>query len=214
MGEQQRRRQLLSCALALPALLWASACDQDRGTSPPARPRDDLQVPPLPPPTRTAGVPPTAVRPRVTITAAPRSDPPTPSAASPPATTVAGPEVRFDSVVVRVELAQTAAERTRGLGGHAPLGADEGMLFVFPAAGRHSFWMKGMTFALDIIWIRDGQVVYVVADVPPPRPGTPDSELPIYTPPAAANYVLEVPAGFAARWGIQAGSRIVLHGVP
>ena len=150
----------------------------------------------------------------MTITAAPRSDPPTPSAASPPATTVAGPEVRFDSVVVRVELAQTAAERTRGLGGHAPLGADEGMLFVFPAAGRHSFWMKGMTFALDIIWIRDGQVVYVVADVPPPRPGTPDSELPIYTPPAAANYVLEVPAGFAARWGIQAGSRVVLHGVP
>ncbi len=117
-------------------------------------------------------------------------------------------------MVVRVELAQTAAERTRGLGGHAPLGADEGMLFVFPAAGRHSFWMKGMTFALDIIWIRDGQVVYVVADVPPPQPGTPDSELPIYTPPAAANYVLEVPAGFAARWGIQAGSRVVLHGVP
>ncbi len=117
-------------------------------------------------------------------------------------------------MVVRVELARTAEERTRGLGGHAPLGADEGMLFVFPELGRHSFWMKGMTFALDIIWIRDGQVVYVVADVPPPRPGTADSELPIYTPPATANYVLEVPAGFAARWSIQAGSRVGLHGVP
>ena len=121
--------------------------------------------------------------------------------------------MRFDAVVVRVELARTAEERTRGLGGHAPLGADEGMLFVFPELGRHSFWMKGMTFALDIIWIRDGQVVYVLPDVPPPRSGTPDSELPIYTPPAAANYVLEVPAGFAARWGIQYGSRVVLHGV-
>ena len=69
------------------------------------------------------------------VTAAPRRDPSTPSAAPPPATTTAGPEVRLDAVAVRVELAQTAAERTRGLGGHAPLGADEGMLFVFPAAG-------------------------------------------------------------------------------
>ncbi len=117
-------------------------------------------------------------------------------------------------MTVQVELARTAEERARGLGGHAPLGAEEGMLFFFPEVDRHSFWMKGMTFALDIIWIRDGQVVYVVADVPPPHPGTPDSELPVYTPPAAANYVLEVPAGFAARWGIQAGSRVVLLGVP
>ena len=147
----------------------------------------------------------------MTITAAPRSDLPTPAAAPQPA---ARPEARFDAVVVRVELARTAEERTRGLGGHAPLGADEGMLFVFPEPGRHSFWMKGMTFALDIMWIRDGQVVHVIADVPPPRSGTPDSELPIYTPPAAANYVLEVPAGFAARWNIQSGSRVVLRGVP
>ena len=178
-------------------------------TSPPV-PLPTPQAPPSPFPTRTAGVPLTAAAPRATVTAAARGDPATPTTALP----AAGPEVRFDAVIVRVELAQTAEERARGLGGHAPLGADEGMLFVFPEPGRHSFWMKGMTFALDIIWIQDEQVVYVLPDVPPPRPGTPDSELPIYTPPAAANYVLEVPAGFAARWGIQAGSRVGLHGVP
>lgn len=198
MSEQQRRRQLLRYVPALPALLWTTACDQEGKTSPP--PSSTRQAPP---PTHTTGVSP----------AAPRRAAPTPTETPLPAITVAGPEVRFDAVVVRVELAQTAAERTRGLGGHAPLGADEGMLFVFPEAGRHSFWMKGMAFALDIIWIRDGQVVHVLADVPPPRPGTADSELPLYTPPAAADYVLEVPAGFAARWGIQAGSRVVLHGV-
>lgn len=199
MGEPQRRRQFLRYAPALPALLWVTACDQERVTSQPP-PSSTRQVLPSPLPTHPTGVSPTTARPQPTITAAPQ-----------PAT---GPEVRFDSVVVRVELARTAEERTRGLGGHAPLGADEGMLFVFPEAGRHSFWMKGMTFALDIIWIGDGQVVYVVADVPPPRPDTADSELPLYTPPAAADYVLEVPAGFAARWGIQAGSRVVLRGVP
>ena len=211
MGQQQRRRRLLRHALVLPVLAWATACGQERETSPPV-PLPTPQAPPSPFPTRTAGVPPTAAAPRATITAAPRRDPPTPSAA-PPAATGVGPEVRFDAVVVRVELARTAEERTRGLGGHAPLGADEGMLFVFPEAGRHSFWMKGMTFALDIIWIRDGQVVHVLPDVPPPGPGAPDSALPIYTPPAAANYVLEVAAGFAARWGIQAGSGVVLRGV-
>lgn len=201
MGEQQRRRRFLRYAPALPVLLWVTACDQERVTSQPP-PSSTRQAPPSPLPTHTAGVSPTTARPQPTITAAP------------PAATAAGPAVHFDSVVVRVELAQTAAERARGLGGHAPLGADEGMLFVFPELGRHSFWMKGMTFALDIIWIRDGQVIHVAADVPPPRPDTADSELPIYTPPAAADYVLEVPAGFAARWGIQAGSRVVLYGVP
>ena len=201
MGEQQRRRRFLRYAPVLPALLWVIACGQERVTGPPV-PLPTPQAPPSPFPTRTAGVSPTAARPQPTITAAP------------PAATAAGPAVHFDAVAVRVELARTAAERTRGLGGHAPLGADEGMLFVFPELGRHSFWMKGMTFALDIIWIRDGQVVHVLAGVPPPRPGTPDSELPIYTPPAAANYVLEVSAGFAARWGIQAGSRVMLRGVP
>ena len=204
MGEQQRRRQLLRYAPALPVLLWVTACGQERMTSQPPL-SSTRQAPPSPLPTHPAGVSPTTARPQPTITAAP---PPAATAAA------AGPEVHFDAVTVRVELARTAEERTRGLGGHAPLGADEGMLFVFPEAGRHSFWMKGMTFTLDIIWIRDGQVVHVLADVPPPRPGTPDSELPIYTPPAAANYVLEVPAGFAARWGIQAGSRVMLRGVP
>ena len=31
-----------------------------------------------------------------------------------------------------------------------------GMLFVFPDASPRSFWMKGMRFCLDIIWIEDG----------------------------------------------------------
>ena len=116
-------------------------------------------------------------------------------------------------MTVQVEVARTIEERSRGLGGHAPLGEREGMLFIFPTPDRHSFWMKGMTFALDIIWIQQERVVHVLPSVPHHRPGTPDSALPIYTPPAAANYVLEVPAGFAAEWGIQPGSRLTLHGV-
>jgi uncharacterized membrane protein (UPF0127 family) len=128
-------------------------------------------------------------------------------------TAPAGPQVVFPAVTVRVELARTEAERARGLGGHAPLGEREGMLFIFERPGIYSFWMKGMTFPLDIMWIDDGRVVHLASDVPPPAPGTADSALPIYTPAAPARYVLEVNAGFARRFGITVGTPVELRGL-
>ncbi len=126
---------------------------------------------------------------------------------------VAGPQVVLPSVIVNVEVARTEAEREKGLGGHAPLGERDGMLFIFDQAAPYSFWMKGMTFPLDMLWIEGGKVVYVAADVPAFPPDTPDSALPIYTPSASAKYVLEVNAGFAAKYGIGVGTTVELRGV-
>ena len=180
----QQRRQVLHCALAL--LFSASSCKGNASPNSPTLPSESVEVP-------------TSAR----------------SQAAPSQTypTSGGAEVRFGSVSVQVKLARTADELARGLGGHASLGEREGMLFIFPTSERHSFWMKGMTFPLDIIWIENEQVVYVLGDVAHPPPATADPALPIYTPPAAASYVLEVPAGFAARWGIRTGSHMNLHGI-
>ena len=131
----------------------------------------------------------------------------------PAGSTAAPPQVVFPSATVSVELARTEAERGKGLGGHAPLGERDGMLFIFDQPAPHAFWMKGMTFPLDIIWLDGGRVVHVAADVPPPGPGDSDSTLPIYTPPAAARYVLEVNAGFAKRHGIGVGTRAEFRGL-
>jgi hypothetical protein len=127
--------------------------------------------------------------------------------------TPAGPQAVFPNVAVNVEVARTDAEHEKGLGGHAPLGDRDGMLFIFDQPGTVSFWMKGMTFPLDMLWINDGKVVYLARDVPSFPPSTPDNALPIYTPTSPAKYVLEVNAGFAKKYGIDAGTPVDLRGV-
>src|SRR3989344_5794286 len=59
--------------------------------------------------------------------------------------------IQVGSVVVHVEVASTSAEREKGLSGHMPLGASEGMLFIFDWSNTWGFWMKDMQFAIDII---------------------------------------------------------------
>lgn len=123
------------------------------------------------------------------------------------------PEADLAGVTFQLTVARTDPERSRGLGGHPPLAETEGMLFVFEHPAHWAFWMKGMTFAIDIIWIESGQVVHVAGNVPPPAPGEPDRSLAVYAPPAPATYVLEVAAGFAERHGVTAGTPVTLRGV-
>src|SRR5574337_205552 len=106
-------------------------------------------------------------------------------------------------VAIRVEVARTAREQARGLGGRASLPRGEGMLFPFDAAEHRTFWMKGMLIPLDIVWIREGKVVTINANIPPPRP---------HETPAVvrhlADLVLEVPAGYAQEMGISEGQTV------
>jgi uncharacterized membrane protein (UPF0127 family) len=87
------------------------------------------------------------------------------------------------------------------------------MLFVFDLPARHAFWMKGMTFPLDILWIEEGVVVHLEHDLPPSGPQETDANRPIYSPFVPASYVLEVNAGFAAEHGIVPGTAVAFSGV-
>lgn len=89
---------------------------------------------------------------------------------------------------------------------------DEGMLFIFQSEGQHSFWMRGMLFPLDFIWISsDRSVVDITADVPAPAPGVPDGELPHYRPDQAVLYVLELNAGVVREAGVQIGDAVTFE---
>ena len=133
-----------------------------------------------------------------------------PATESPP---IIAPQAVFETVTVYLEVARTDAERAKGLGGHAPLGETEGMLFAFERPAVYAFWMKGMLFPIDLMWIEKGQVVYVQANAPHPDPADTDGTLPIYAPNSPAAYVLEVNAGFAAAYGIGPGTPVQLLGV-
>ena len=112
----------------------------------------------------------------------------------------------------RLEVAADDASRQRGYMFREQIGPRDGMLFVFESSARHSFWMKNCKVALDILWLDEAyRVVHVAADQPPcPLEGPCLPILPL----APARYVLEFPAGTAAREGLAGGSTIVVLSNP
>jgi hypothetical protein len=105
-------------------------------------------------------------------------------------------------VQVRVEVAVTEEEKARGLSGRAGLPPGTGMLFPYPAPGLRSMWMREMRFPLDFLWIRDGRIVDLFEEVPPPLPGQVPRTV---ASPEPAQCILEVPAGFIRAHGLRRG---------
>jgi hypothetical protein len=85
------------------------------------------------------------------------------SSPSPTVTSRPTVAVSFDTHgTLQVEIAKTSAERAVGLMNRSSLGADAGMLFVFPADTQASFWMKDTLVALSIAFVRaDGTIVHI-----------------------------------------------------
>ncbi len=117
-------------------------------------------------------------------------------------------QIQVGNAQFRVEAADTPEKRSKGLGGRQVLGQDEGMLFIFPESGKHAFWMKGLNFPLDFIWIRRDKVVDITENVLPPTPGQPDSDVPIYQAKEDTDKVLEVNGGTVKRLNIQVGDLV------
>jgi uncharacterized membrane protein (UPF0127 family) len=94
-----------------------------------------------------------------------------------------------------VEIADDSSLRSRGLSYRDGLDPGTGMLFVYDDVAERSFWMRGMRFCLDIVWINDGEIVGAAEGVCP-EPGVPDAQLTSYLSTEPVQYVLEVPAGW------------------
>ncbi len=106
------------------------------------------------------------------------------------------------AATIAIEIAETQAERARGLMARREMGYDRGMLFLFSEADTTGFWMKNTPMSLDIIFVGpDSQVVSIA------RRTTPFSEETIY-PGAPKQFVVEVRAGFAERFDLTDSTRI------
>lgn len=112
------------------------------------------------------------------------------------------------NTTLNIEIADTPSKRQKGLGGRESLATDSGMLFIFEEPKVYQFWMKGLAFPLDMIWIREGKVVDIIKNALPPEPNTPDENLPLYIPNQPVDMVLEVNSGFVDTHLIQAGDII------
>lgn len=111
--------------------------------------------------------------------------------------------VMVGSSRVRAFIADTDMLREKGLSGVESLADDEGMLFVFERPDLHSFWMPDMHFSIDMIWIDANKKIIGVSENAQPLI---DGARPVYYhPPAPAQYVLEVPAGFFHKHALKKG---------
>jgi len=121
--------------------------------------------------------------------------------------------VTVGGVPIQAEIADTTQLQTRGLGYRDGLAPGTGMLFDFGSASPHTFWMKGMRFCLDIIWIEGGQITGAAESVCP-QPNTPDADLSRYSSGVPVSYVLEVDAGTMAAhdWGPGTAVQITMPG--
>ncbi|TSC66200.1 MAG: hypothetical protein CEO21_245 [Microgenomates group bacterium Gr01-1014_80] len=117
-------------------------------------------------------------------------------------------KVTINSAVVNVDIADTPEKRKRGLSGRESLASGSGMLFIFEKPAKAGFWMKGMKFAIDLIYIKDKKVADRIKNAIPPNPGQKDGDLPIYMPNQEIDMVLEVNSGFVDSHNIKVGDMI------
>ncbi|HSH56664.1 MAG TPA: DUF192 domain-containing protein [Halomonas sp.] len=113
----------------------------------------------------------------------------------------------------RAEVAQTSAERSRGLMGREHLAEDAGMLFLYASEqpGRSGFWMYNTLISLDIAFIdRVGRIVSTHTMLPcgSDAPG----DCPVTRPGVPYRAALEVRAGRFEELGIKVGDCVAWPG--
>ena len=103
------------------------------------------------------------------------------------------------------EIADTPEREMYGYMFRREVKETEGMVFVYPEAGQHAFWMKNTLVPLDIIWMDDAKtVVYIESNTPPCKA----DPCPSFGPMRKTSAVLEVRAGTTAVQGLKVGDRL------
>ena len=111
--------------------------------------------------------------------------------------------VLFGRKKFTVEVADSLIKKLMGLSWRDGIGADEGMLFVFGRSGRYGFWMHGMRFSIDILWLdSEMKVVYIRNNVKPCRSVFGCKTM---KPDRDSKYVIELRAGTVRKLGIRKG---------
>lgn len=106
--------------------------------------------------------------------------------------------VEFGEHAVLAEVPVSPAQRIKGLGGRESLEPGRGMLFIFHGKAV-SMCMRDMNFPLDFIWLNQGRVSQISAQVPPGGARVSVRAL------GPAQMVLEVPGGWAKEHGVHVG---------
>lgn len=114
--------------------------------------------------------------------------------------------VKFNDKALKLEIVDDPKTREIGLSEKKSLGKDSGMLFVFETAGIYPFWMKDMSFPIDIIFLNGNKIVTIYANVPAPKKNS--QSLLLYPPKEPADKVIELNAGKAKEYDLHEGQTL------
>ena len=121
------------------------------------------------------------------------------------------PTAQIGANKVKLEVASTPAQITRGLMYRQALPEDSGMVFIFHPVDAVKFWMAHCFISLDMLFINDGKIVKIFENVPPCHESD-EKQCPTYPSPSepaiTVTEVLEVNGGYAKRHGIKEGDTV------
>ena len=123
--------------------------------------------------------------------------------------------IKIDNKILDVQIAETDAQKTRGLMFENELPDDQGMIFVFSQEQIVPIWMLNMQFPLDIIWFdTNGNVLHIEKNVPPCKSALETATCTVQNADGKkAKYVLEVTAGFTDKFHITENSKMQIISV-
>lgn len=113
---------------------------------------------------------------------------------------------KADSPPITAELAQTNEARAKGLMNRKQLGANNGMLFVFPEPQPVEFWMMNTYISLDMIFIATNNEIINIA-----KNTTPLDTTITYPSGGSVKYVLEVNGGFTDKHNYSVGDKLSIE---
>jgi uncharacterized protein len=103
--------------------------------------------------------------------------------------------------LIRAEVANTFDSRARGLMYRKSLGANSGMLFVFPDVSPHCMWMKNTYVPLSVAFMDEQGTIVSIHDMQPQNETSHCAAKP-------ARFALEMSQGWFAQKGIKPGAKI------
>lgn len=107
--------------------------------------------------------------------------------------------------VIDVEIADNDDQRMTGLMFRTEMKENQGMLFIFPYETEQSFWMKNTVLSLDMIFVNANMEIVKIHHNT--KPFSEES----YASGKAAQYVVEVNAGYCNKLDIKEGDKILFN---
>ncbi len=116
-------------------------------------------------------------------------------------------QVKVGNQMIQLEVAKTPAQQAMGLMFRTELAANRGMLFPFNPPRQVGFWMQNCRINLDMVFLREGKVQYIAANVPPCQ----KEPCPVYGPNVPVDQVIELRGGRAQELGLKVGDRLTVQ---